>query len=97
MLAPQRGGVPTYLEHGKSGFLIDTATAESIRRAAEQILLSEPQTRLRQIAAEGRRFILENFGIEKIARRFADFYAHVYGQPGPTAGGLAKAPKRTDR
>lgn len=97
VLAPQRGGVPTYLEHGKSGFLIDTATAESMRREAEQILLSEPQTRLRQIAAEGRRFILENFGIEKIARRFADFYAHVHGQPEPAAGGLHKPTKRKDR
>ena len=96
VLAPQRGGVPTYLEHGKSGFLIDTATAESMRREAEQILLSEPQTRLRQIAAEGRRFILENFGIEKIARRFADFYAHVHGQPEPAGVGLHKPTKRKD-
>jgi glycosyltransferase involved in cell wall biosynthesis len=78
VLAPLRGGVPTYLEHGRSGFLIDTATADSMRRAAEQILLSTPQQRLREIAAEGRRFILDNFGIEKIAGRFADFYSRVF-------------------
>jgi glycosyltransferase involved in cell wall biosynthesis len=84
VLAPLRGGVPTYLEQGKSGFLIDTSTTDTIRKAAEQILLSEPEQRLRRVAGEGRRFILENFGIEKIARRFAEFYAHVYrhGEPG---------------
>jgi len=94
VLAPLRGGVPTYLEHGKSGFLIDTATAESMRRAAEKILLSEPQKRLRQIAAEGRRFILDNFGIEKIAGRFADFYAHVYGRCEPSTGSMAAVGKQ---
>ena len=60
--------------------MIDTSTADSIRRAADKILLSEPQERLRHIAGEGKSFILETFGIEKIAGRFADFYAHVYGQ-----------------
>jgi glycosyltransferase involved in cell wall biosynthesis len=82
VLAPIRGGVSTYLEHGKGGFLIDTASALSIRRAAEQILLSEPPERLRRIAEEGRRFILDNFGIEKIAGRFAGFYRHVFEHPG---------------
>ncbi|UCF99101.1 MAG: glycosyltransferase family 4 protein [Spirochaetaceae bacterium] len=76
-LAPLRGGVPTYVEHGASGFLIDTTTAASIRRAAEQILLSESPQRLQQIAAEGQRFILDNFGIQKIAGRFAAFYRNV--------------------
>ena len=82
VLAPIRGGVSTYLEHGKGGFLIDTASALSIRRAAEQILLSEPPERLQRIAEEGRRFILDNFGIEKIAERFAGFYHHVLEHPG---------------
>jgi glycosyltransferase involved in cell wall biosynthesis len=77
-LAPFRGGVPTYIEHGESGYLIDTATAASIQEAAERILLSQPEERLRHVAAEGRRFIRENFGIGKIAGRFADFYMHVY-------------------
>jgi len=82
VLAPIRGGVSTYLEHGKGGFLIDTASALSIRTAAEQILLSEPPERLQRIAKEGRRFILDNFGIEKIAARFAGFYRHVLEHPG---------------
>jgi glycosyltransferase involved in cell wall biosynthesis len=78
VLAPLRGGVPTYVEHGESGFLIDTSTAETMRTAAEGILLSQSPERLERIARQGRRFILENFGIEKIARRFAEFYLHVF-------------------
>jgi glycosyltransferase involved in cell wall biosynthesis len=78
VLAPIRGGVPTYLEHGQGGFLIDTATADTIREAAERILLSQPAERLWEIARQGRRFIVANFGIQTIAARFADFYAHVY-------------------
>jgi len=82
VLAPIRGGVSTYLEHGKGGFLIDTASALSIRAAAEQILLSEPPERLQRIAEEGKRFIVDNFAIEKIAGRFAGFYRHVVNHPG---------------
>ena len=76
-LAPVRGGVRTYIEQGRSGYLIDTSTAASIRREAERMLLSESGERLRAVAMEGKRFILDNFGIHKIAGRFADFYHRV--------------------
>jgi glycosyltransferase involved in cell wall biosynthesis len=66
VLAPLRGGVPTYLEHGVSGFLIDTGSAQSIRNVAENILLSESEERLRRVAERGRHFILHNFGIDKM-------------------------------
>ena len=91
-LAPIRGGAQTYIEHGNSGFLIDTATEESIRREAERILLSESAERLRAVAAKGRQFILDNFGIRRIAGRFAEFYHHVLAsdEPGDRAADRGK-------
>jgi glycosyltransferase involved in cell wall biosynthesis len=91
IMAPRRGGVSTYVEDGTSGFLIDTSSSGSMRKALEAVLDSggAADERLREIAERGRRFVAANFSIESIAGRFSDFYRavvrpkpHPEGEPG---------------
>ena len=79
VLGPRRGGVGTYVEHGVSGFLVDTSSSRSMRAAMEAILdcRGYSNERLKAIAARGRRFVAEHFGIEAIAQRFEGFYRAV--------------------
>lgn len=82
VFAPREGGVASYLEHGKNGFLMDTRRAESIREALEAVLMSSayPAESLRSIAAAGKRLVREHFDIRVLAARYKDFYLQVCRQ-----------------
>ena len=79
VFAPREGGVASYLEHGKNGFLMDTGQAETMRETMETVLLSSayPAEKLASIAAAGKRLVREHFDIRVLAARYKDFYRHV--------------------
>jgi glycosyltransferase involved in cell wall biosynthesis len=92
VLGPRRGGVGTYVEHGASGFLVDTSSAESMQDALEAILGGDeyPEEPLAAIARAGQEFVTRNFSIENIAGRFSAFYRSLPDQsprPGRSAAG----------
>jgi glycosyltransferase involved in cell wall biosynthesis len=75
-VAPQNGGVKSYIEDGKTGFLIPTENADAIRRALERVLDPKQHSaeELREIARRGRALVKETFNIKRIAGDFSDFY-----------------------
>ena len=79
---PKEGGLPTYIEPGTNGFLIDTRTAASIAQALTGVLgdgtFTVPQ--LRTIAAAGARTVQERSDIRKTATELAQFYLQIVGQ-----------------
>jgi glycosyltransferase involved in cell wall biosynthesis len=85
VFAPREGGVASYLEHGKNGFLMDTHRAGSIRAALEAVLLSPayPAAELAAIAEAGRRLVREHFSIRALAARFEEFYLHICAREAP--------------
>lgn len=76
IIAPESGGVSSYITHGENGFLIDTHSAESIKEGLEKILLSRQPSHqeLSLIAGRGEAFSQRNFGIDRMATELTDFY-----------------------
>ncbi len=72
VIASRVGGIPQFVEDGRSGFLFtpgdDAKLAERIRRLAEN-----PQER-RQMGSEGRRIMIERFSPDKRVREHLDLY-----------------------
>ena len=75
-IAPQNGGVSSYLEEGKTGFLIDTEDADTIKRELENVLdpAQYPAEKLREIARQGKEMVQETFNIARIAENYSDYY-----------------------
>ena len=77
VVGPDRGGPPTYVEDGLTGFLADTTDLESLRtglaRAASARL--DP-TR----AARARSLVQERFTVGAMADRLVSLYTHVTGE-----------------
>jgi len=75
-IAPQNGGVYSYMDNGKTGFLIHTENADTIRTDLEKVL--EPAhgsgKRLKSIARHGREMVRDTFNIKRIAGDFSDYY-----------------------
>jgi glycosyltransferase involved in cell wall biosynthesis len=77
VVAPDRGGPPTYIEDGCTGFLADTSDLASLRTA----LRNAASTRLDTArAARARTLVRERFTVEAMADRLVSLYAHVTGE-----------------
>ena len=74
VVAPDRGGPPTFVEDGTTGFLVDTTDLASLRaglrRAASVRLDAERATRARSL-------VEERFTIDAMAGRLVDLYEDV--------------------
>jgi glycosyltransferase involved in cell wall biosynthesis len=75
-IAPQNGGVYSYIENGKTGFLIQTENADAIRKALKRVLDPQHHTaeELQTIASRGMKLVKETFNIKRIAGDFSDYY-----------------------
>ncbi len=73
---PVRGGLGNYLEPGRNGYLVDTATAGALGRAVADVLDSAAADPVaaRRIAAAGRDTVRRRFGITGVAAKFAAVY-----------------------
>jgi N-acetyl-alpha-D-glucosaminyl L-malate synthase BshA len=74
-IATRAGGVPEVIEHGKSGYLADVGDVETMARYALELLGSE--TRLREMAKQGRAVALDRFCATKIVSQYEAFYRRV--------------------
>jgi len=79
-VAPQVGGVSTYIRHGMNGFLINTATSETIKKDLEHILLEGNYSSedLRKIADRGMKTVLNEYNLKRIASRYAQYYIELF-------------------
>jgi glycosyltransferase involved in cell wall biosynthesis len=81
---PERGGVSSYIDHGKNGFLLDTATSESIRAGLEDVLLMSDQElkALGKAARAGQSLVRREFTIYRAAQSLDAFYREVTDEVG---------------
>jgi len=78
VVAPDRGGPPTFVEDGKTGFLADTTDLAALRtglRRAASVRLNEAR------AARARSRVEQDFTIEAMAGRLVELYEHVTRRP----------------
>ena len=79
-IAPEVGGVSTYIKNETNGFLINTATSETIQKGLEHILLERNYRSedLRKIAGRGMKTVLNEYNLKRIARRYAQYYTGLF-------------------
>lgn len=83
VVAPREGGPATYVDHGRTGFVVDTADPTGLASGARNALelARDPQT-----ASRSRSTVEESFTLERMARALAAVYritagASTLGQP----------------
>ncbi len=76
VLAPEKGGVKSYLTTNVNGFLIDTSSWQSIAAATEEIInsLSHKKTTFEQIQKAGEKTVKDHFSLATIAADFLTLY-----------------------
>lgn len=81
VFGPKKGGVKTYIETGKNGFLIDTSSSQTIARDSERIIYHSNinKDEFKKIQRSGKETVNELFSIEKIAKEFLEFYLSLKG------------------
>jgi glycosyltransferase involved in cell wall biosynthesis len=79
LFGPERGGLSSYVHHGKNGFLVDTGSAQTMIETLSQVLLDNQSDveHLHTIAEAGQKTIRETFDIRRIAPQFAEFYQEI--------------------
>jgi glycosyltransferase involved in cell wall biosynthesis len=77
VVAPDQGGPPTYVEHGRTGFLVETADRDALGAAVGRALdlAAAPGDDAR--AAHARQVVTEGFSIGTMAAALADVYREV--------------------
>lgn len=81
-MAPRRGACGHYIHHGKTGFLIDTSSAQAIAADLGLLLNAKmSQKHLASIARAGRSLVRGQLGIERVAQQFSDHYAGLTATP----------------
>ncbi len=88
VFGPLRGGLASYIEEGRSGFLMDTRSAASMRSALQKVLLDDgAAATLRAVARRGRDAVVRRYGIDEVAQRLALYYGEAIDRaPRPAAG-----------
>lgn len=82
VLAPEKGGVKSYLNTGENGFLINTANYQTMIKDAEEIIYISNLNNdgFKMIQQAGKDTIEKDFSIEKIATIFTKTYLNVLGE-----------------
>lgn len=83
--APKKGGASTYLIPGENGFLLNTASGETMIRELEEILYESGRSLadLDAIRSRARATITQRYSIEKVAKTYLAFYKQVMGRGCP--------------
>jgi len=70
VIATNVGGIPELMKNGESGFLIKRGDSEKLIESLHLIL--NDSTKAKEMGEVGRKFVVNNFSWENIARKFID-------------------------
>jgi glycosyltransferase involved in cell wall biosynthesis len=74
VIASRVGGIPEVIKHGENGVLIEPRKEELAR---EILLLIEDDKKLKEIGEKARKYVKENFSVEKIAKKYEGVYTRL--------------------
>lgn len=92
-VGPNTGCLPEFLEHGRTGLLIRPADVESLADAIGVLGCSEPLRR--SLADAARAKVLRDYGLERMAERFADLLRRVGPKAKPEPQGFRRIERRS--
>ena len=75
VVAFRSGGVVDAVLHERTGLLVPPGDANALARALDDLLARDDQGA--SLGREGRRFALQTFGADAVARRYAEIYARA--------------------
>ena len=78
-IGPKVGGVSTYIEHGENGFLGESQKVSDLEKSLREIISfsqGDPE-RIGVLKKNSRKTIEENYSMEAISLKFAEFYRGV--------------------
>jgi glycosyltransferase involved in cell wall biosynthesis len=78
VIASRVGGIPSLIEDGKTGILVEPENPEALAQAIIQLLNNRP--RMQTIAAAGKEFIKTNFSAECMMDKVIQLYERVIGR-----------------
>ena len=76
VVATRSPGTETYIQHGKTGLLVEPGDVEGMRRAILQLWRNPDQAV--KMGKEARKHFEENYKMEKLAQRVYDVALEVY-------------------
>ncbi|WP_208095747.1 glycosyltransferase family 4 protein [Leucobacter weissii] len=90
VVAPERGGPATYLDHGDTGFLTDTSNVETLRATLATALDAAEQPGPEARMARARSVVAERFSIRSMAEHLTRIYASVARTHAASRAGTAE-------
>lgn len=75
VLSTSVGGIPEIIDHGSTGYLVESESTDAMQQAISY-LLDNPD-RLRLIGQNARKKIVENFSIQEMGSQYQQLYAQV--------------------
>ena len=79
VVASNVGGIPSLIEHGKTGILVETGNSQVLAEAI--ISLLQDKNKMRQLGAAARDFIQQNHCAEVMVDKTLKFYEELTGVP----------------
>lgn len=75
VISTRVGGIPDVIKHDETGVLVEQKSPDEIAKAAISLLLD--RGRAQALGSAARKHIVENFGWDSVARRFASLYEQL--------------------
>jgi glycosyltransferase involved in cell wall biosynthesis len=87
VVATRVGGIPTIIEHGRSGLLVKPGDAKGLAKAIQEILADPDMGR--RMARNAYEAVKGSFSAEMMADRYVEVYEEVASRDRPTRSGSA--------
>jgi len=72
VVASNVGGLPSLIEDGKTGYLVEPQNPEKLAEKIVQVLKDAQQAQ--SVGLAGREFILQNYSVDQMVKKTVDFY-----------------------
>jgi glycosyltransferase involved in cell wall biosynthesis len=83
VIATRVGAIPSVINDGKNGLLVNAKDPESLRNAIAS-LLSDPE-RCQRMGDQAHAWVRQNYTSEAMALKYREMYEEVLGEPSPSA------------
>ena len=84
-IGPTSGGVSTYIQSGENGFLAETKQVQDIEKSLREMMIffEKHPEKIAMLKEKSQKTIVDNYSMEAISLKFAEFYREVLRYEAP--------------